>query len=122
MAWTKTRADADQYFKPTEHVNGQRWQDYQALERDGAFAQAVRLLEASQGRTMQDPSGSYEYSQHDDYAVYEQALWLLMEFPRKAPGDDGAVVVRGDDDGGPEMIAPEAQLYLRVNRVRLVRG
>ena len=121
MAWTKTRLTADQYFKPNKHIDGQRWQDYDEQERDAAFAHAVRVLEASQGRTMQDPAGAYEYSQHDDYAVYEQALYLLMEYPRKAPGSDGAVIVR-DDDNPPDMIAPMAAHFLRKNKVKMERG
>jgi hypothetical protein len=88
------------------------------------FARAKVLLEAEEGRTMQDPSSTLNYYEHDDYAVYEQAVYMLIHVQRQR--ESGVMVSvdvpTRDDDKNRPVIAPMARHFLRHNMIKLERG
>lgn len=127
MAWTKNVQDADAYFSPKNHVKAENWKAFSSDEKQAGFNQAKRELELSLGRDLQDPSTSTTRIR-DDYALYEQALFIL-ENSKRVSGKGASAVVDLDkkkegtreDKRGP-LIAPEASRYLGINRLKIVRG
>ena len=126
MTWTKTVEDANEYFLPSNHIKSYSWRKYNKDDKVAAFAQAVRVLQASQGREMEDPD-SDDDTYRDDYAVYEQALFILENTPRQLSGGVPNVVNLVDDNNDElerkgVLISPDAAMYFAMNRIHLVRG
>ena len=91
-----------------------------------AFVQAKRELEVFLNRRLTDPTTNDIY--RDDYGHFEQTLYILENVPHKGgAGDAGAIRTAQKkagsiiDDQGVK-VAPRAQVYLALNRRRIVRG
>ena len=127
MSWTKTVQDADAYFSPKNHVKAQSWKSFESDDKEAGFNQAKRELELSLGRDLQDPTSTTS-KQRDDYALYEQALFILSNSQRQlGVGQSKVVDLDKQKEGTQEdkrglQIAPEASRYLGINRIKLVRG
>lgn len=126
-AYTKTIADADEYYYPNNHIKSYSWRAYEPDEQEAALAHAKRMLEVSLGRDLEDPASTDVY--RDDYAVFEQALYILDNVPRqKSNGIDGVVDLVEDNKEGealkrkPILICPEAKQFLAHNIIRFARG
>lgn len=129
MSWTMTREDCDLYYLPNNHIKSYSWRKYSDDEKDAAFNQAIRELQITQGRELEDQVGTSVY--RDDYAVAEQALFILENTPRKlADGSDGIESVQLSDNEKTKTklevkgigISPEALRFMAVNRLKMVRG
>ena len=128
MSFTKTRTDADTYFRPDNHLNANDWRSYTTDERDAAFAQAQREIEVYLYRSLVDPASGATY--RDDYAAYEQALFILQHTPRQKSTGIQAVVDLAEDSEDQDKtiprrgttLSPQAQRFLGLNRVKMVRG
>ena len=128
MAYTKDITNADAYFKPNAHLKGHTWSEFSQNDRKAALAQAQQELELYTGRQMVDPESDWTYGARDDYAVFEQAIFMLENIHRrnaagtvravKLPKKDAGREPRQDDIG----IAPMAQRWLGMLRIRAVRG
>ncbi len=128
MAYTQTAVDADTYFKPNAHLLGRTWSEYKPEEKSAALAQAQQELELYTGRQMEDTNSGWTYGPRDDYAVFEQAVFMLQNLHRanmtggqravKLPKEDAGKEPRQNDIG----IAPMAQRWLGRHRIRAVRG
>ena len=128
MALDVSRTAADQYFREGAHL---RWKDWSAAgtkDREAALSQATRELELSVGRTMTEAASGWASGPRDDYAVFEQALYLIEELPRMRGQGVSEVVDLGKRGDTKERnvrdigIAPMAQRWLGGNRLRAVRG
>ena len=124
MAWTKTRDDCDAYWRPDLRVKANKWRGYDDELRDAAFNQAVDDLKLYLNRTLCDPSAG-QGIYRDDYAVYEQALYILENTNiQELAGADAVVKIgrneefRVDDN----WLSPQALRYLYVSRLRVARG
>ena len=127
MAYTKQRRqDCDAYFQPDNHIEGKAWRAFPEDDKDAAFAQAKRELEVWLNRALADPSSGARY--RDDYAHYEQALWILKNTPRQAMDgtEQAKAIPTGKQKGVLDLysvgIAPRAQHFLALNRIKMVRG
>ena len=126
MAYTKDIDDANEYFKSDNHLKSYDWTGYDTKLRVGALAQALRELQVGLGREMEDPDDDDTY--RDDYAVFEQALYILENLPRKKERGAAAVVDLAAKDDKLEIkrkgisIAPEAKQYFALNTIKVVRG
>ena len=124
--YTKTRTDADRYFAPNNHVKAFTWEGFDAGERDAGLAQAQREIVVFLGRDLCDPEDTDVY--RDDYAVFEQALFLLENTPRtSAPGGTAKKTIsrekkKEDEDKDGVDVSPMAVRYLAKNRKKAVRG
>lgn len=125
--YTKTIDDANIYFYPNNHIRAYNWRKYKNDEQIAALAQAKRIIILSSGREMQDPVSTDIY--RDDYAIFEQALWILENTPRqKSSGVAGTITLVKDAEEGnmmdrkPILVCPEAQQYLSNNRIKFARG
>ena len=128
MVWTKTVTDVDEYFLPNNHIKAYSWRKYSADEKEAAFTQAVRDLQVSQGREMEDPDADTDVYR-DDYAVFEQSLYILENTPRqKAGGVPNVVDLTKSEDESEVLkrkgvlISPEALPFFAINRIKMVRG
>lgn len=83
------RTNADTYF--TDHACTAEWFAFSVENRDGAIVAAKRLLSRGLGRAMSENEAPYEYGHiaRDEYAVYEQALYILTT-SRVGDGGTGA--------------------------------
>lgn len=126
LSWTKTVTDCDQYFLPNNHLKAYSYRKYTEDEKTAAFTQAVRELQVSQGRAMEDPDDDDTY--RDDYAVYEQTMYLLDNTSRQLEGGVPNVINLTSSEDKQEvnrvgvLIAPEALRYFAISRIKMVRG
>lgn len=128
MAFTKTIDDADQYFYPSNHINSYDWRKYDSDTREAAFNQAKREIETILGAALSDPvDGSYI---RHDYALYEQALYILENTKRQEiDGQDDVIDMADSDKEKKEaptrigvLLAPMAKRYLGLNMIKIIRG
>jgi len=70
--------NAGAYFK--SHPMGAVWAEYSAAQRSSAVEYAKRELSRALGRPMKENEPPYSYGDRtrDEYAVYEQALYVLL--------------------------------------------
>ena len=125
MAYTKTITDADVYFGETKHVKALDWDNYSTNEKTAALVQAQRELELFCNRDAQDPSTGDRF--RDDYAIFEQALYLLEETVRTTNSQNSAQIIETVDSEQRDKfygltICPIAQKYLARQRIKLARG
>lgn len=128
MAYTKTIEDAEDYFKPNNHLNAYDWRSYDEDTKNAAFNQAKRELQVSLNITLEDPASDSDRYRFD-YAHFEQALYILMNTPRQEEDGIDNVIDEGDEDKDEKnpirqgvLISPQAQRYLRINRIHISRG
>ncbi|MHA1572674.1 MAG: hypothetical protein ACTSX8_01650 [Alphaproteobacteria bacterium] len=123
-----TIGGANDYFTPENHPAGQWWQDLDQDEREAGLAQAQRVLERSLTRTLVAPTSTSNYGVRDDYALYEQAAWVIHTNHLRGNAEYTSI---GFDlfgaDGRPasesnSVISAEAQRWLAWNRLKAVRG
>jgi len=120
--FTKTIADADQYYSPENHSRSVDWFAYNVAARKGAFEQAKRELVSYLGRYLEDPETD-EPCERDDWGAYEQALEILDRQPRQTVGSKVKNVgAQKEDERRGFRISPIALSYLRVPRLRIARG
>lgn len=70
--------NANAYF--AAHVLGRAWNDYSAAQKDSAIMQAKRELSKALGRALKEDEPAYKFGERrrDEYAAYEQAVYLLL--------------------------------------------
>ena len=125
MAYTKDIDDADAYFAVTSHVKALDWANYGTNEKTAALTQAQREIEVMLNRDAYDPSTGDRY--RDDYAIFEQALWLLEETVRTTNSQNSAQIIETVDSEQRDStygitICPQAMRFLQIQRVRISRG
>ena len=93
MAYTITITNADAYFSEETHMAGPLWTAFNDSEKKAAFAQGRRMLESYLARELQDPDDDADSVTipRDDYAHYEQCLWLLRNSPFRANAENSGV-------------------------------
>ena len=125
MAYTKTITDANTYYAATNHIKAFDWAQYSTDERTGGLAQAQREVEVYLNRDLSDPTAGDRY--RDDYAIFEQALFILEETVRTRESTTGAELVETVNTEAQEkyygvVYAPMAMRYMALQRRRIVIG
>lgn len=125
MAYTQTITEANTYYADTNHTRSYDWTQYTTAERTGGLAQAKRELEVMLRRVLVDPAATDYY--RDDYAHFEQALFILDNTVRTRESETSAELVETVDTENRDKffgvtIAPMAMRYMAIPRVRIVRG
>jgi hypothetical protein len=109
------------YF--TLHPRASVWQGAGEDARSAALTHARRQLARTLGRALDDAEAAYSEGDQtrDEYAVYEQALYLLQNHP--GPNVEGSVPGYVSQDpavkdagrpGGAALLAPETLRWLGV--------
>ncbi len=73
-----TTQNANAYF--AGHTLARAWDEYSGAQKDAAILRARRELSRELGRPMRDDEPAYKEGDQirDEYAVYEQAAYLLL--------------------------------------------
>lgn len=124
--------NAQTYFGADSHYKAAVWAAFGARHRRGAIAAARRVLSRGLARPMVDAEPQYSEGDRtrDEYAVYEQALWMLENGQvADATGNDPVPVLTGRPDAadaargpGATLYAPEALRWLGMAGGSVVRG
>ena len=77
---------------------GANWEEYSAEQRSNAVEYAKRELSRALGRPMKEDEPAYSYGDRvrDEYAVYEQALYVLLRDCQ--PASAGVVMPSAEPD------------------------
>ncbi len=88
--------NADAYF--AAHPMGAAWKEYAEDQRTTAIEYAKRELSRALGRAMSEDEEPYRYGDRvrDEYAVYEQALYVLLRDCQ--PESTGVVMPSAEPD------------------------
>lgn len=121
---------AQAYFGATTHHQAAVWAGFGLGHRRGAVATARRILTRGLRRALRDDEPPYQEGDYlrDEYAVYEQALWLLINGQvADATGNDPVPILTGkadaaDTEGPVALYAPEALRWLGVTSAAVIRG
>jgi hypothetical protein len=110
---------AEAYFAPTNHIRSAHWKKFEAEQKAAAIAQAKRIL--NRACRSEDIETDFETDEdsNPEYAIYEQALYMLQNLPMANADETFAVAdavdyesdtkTRRQDQG---IIAPEARRWL----------
>ena len=129
MAWTKTKSDADTYFGVNNDVRHYEWVSHSDGLRTAAFNQAIRTIESVLGGGLSDPVISTNAGYRPDYAVYEEALWILQNTEITNANDGTPAVIDLAEDAESKtierkevLLSPKARRFLQLNFTKIVRG
>lgn len=132
-------SNAELYFAPTNHIQASSWARYQPDQKQAAIVQAKRLL--NRAYTTRTATQTVVDIEHDlarlvawglnpEYAIYEQALFMLQNQPMFNADETMAVAEAADPESPSKarrpneaVIAPEALRWLTTStEVELSRG
>lgn len=123
---------AQTYFRTENHIRGAVWAQFGEPHQKAALAQAKRILSRALNADIEDETvDTGDYTYRPDYAVFEQALWLLengviANGAQSAPGFVASDPEKPDNarDSQQALIAPEAMRWLSGTgpRVVMARG
>lgn len=87
---------ANAYFK--SHPMGAAWGEYSTEQQTTAIEYAKRELSRALGRALREDEPQYQYGDRtrDEYAVYEQALYVLLRDCQ--PSSTGVVMPSAEPD------------------------
>ena len=110
-----TYATSLQYFAAGQHMKAATWAQAEEDACTSAICGARRILARALGRAMDDAEAAYSEGDQtrDEYAVYEQALWLI-ENGVVANGQGSAALAQmagAQDAGNRVATARQASLY-----------
>lgn len=124
--------NAQIYFGAANHHKAAVWAAFGSAARAGAIAAARRVLARALGRTLTDDEAAYAEGDRtrDEYAVYEQALWMLENGQiADATGNDPVPILTGRSDAADGsgdknfgIFAPEALRWLGWTGAAAIRG
>ena len=124
-------AGSQTYFGGENHHKAAVWSGFGQQHRTGAIAAAKRILSRGLQRPVRENEPPYQAGDavREEYAVYEQALWML-EHGQVADGlgSDPVPIITGAPDlaearaPGAGLYAPEALRWLGTVKAAVVRG
>ncbi len=132
-------SNANSYFNPKNHVKSAVWEGFGEPEREAGIAHAKRIvsraIQVDVDEEVADMDITSDAYYRPDYAVYEQALFMLANSQaipnaeQTAPhwiANDGTNQPSGVKSGAEDIfsLCPEAAQYLRRpgRQVELLRG
>ena len=132
MSTTISIDGANEYFAAENHVNAPLWEKFDDTQRTASITHATRLVSRAIGFEVTDDSSDSTASYYPAYAVYEQALFILLNSHAIANGEETAPHYFGDDGTGQPRqqgkiggLCPEALAWIDVQQgptVRIARG
>ena len=91
--------NANAYFAPGNHDKSDLWLRFDDTRKAGAIASARRMFELELGRRMRE-TDTDDSRYRDDFAVYEQALWILLGTPIGDGRGDVVSILQGAAPAG----------------------
>jgi len=124
--------NAQIYFASGSHHKAAVWSGFNQKTREGAIAAARRVLARGLGRALNDDEPEYKEGDRirEEYAVYEQALWMMENGQvANATGSDQVPVLTGKVDAADPStrnpyaaFAPEALRWFAGAGASIIRG
>ena len=89
--------NANNYF--SGHALSRAWNEYSGEQKDAAILQAKRELSAELARPMAEDEPPYKFGDRtrDEYAVYEQAVFILLQRCHPEGGGDATPVLDAEN-------------------------
>lgn len=120
-----TLDSANTYFTDANHVQAAVWAAFSLDQKTAAIAQATRVLRRwNDDEALDDDVTADGDFPRPDLAVYEQALWILINSRAVPNGDVNGPKFMDETRGDPGAVAPEARRWLvkHPGQVVLCRG
>lgn len=124
---------ADAYFAEDNHIRHFDWEKNTDGEKKAALNQAEREINLYVGVNLEDrydatsfPITDYE-NYRPDYAVFEHAFFILDNTARTRSSETGVADIESVDYQEEERtqgvpVSPQAERFLRINRLQVARG
>jgi len=123
-----TLSDANQYFRADMHPLAAVWNAQDDDTKKAALAFARKQLERRKRDTLETPASSAgNVDIREDYAHYEQALWIIRHNTLRANGEMTAAnyditTTEGEPaEGDAPRFSPEALAWMYGGRIRIYR-
>jgi hypothetical protein len=130
---TEKLAQADAYYAVGNHINAHDWKKITDDDKKAGLLQSEREvnlylgtdLEARYDATDWPISGCPNF--RPDIAIFEDARYILENTVRTEEGTDGASDIESEEYQQEEQdhgvgLSPQAQRYLRMNRIQITRS
>ena len=127
-------AQADAYYAAASHISSVDWLEHNEEDaRKAGLVQAEREIDMYLGTCLEDnyvetdfPT-DYNKNFRPDYAVFEQALFILDNTARTRSNGSGMKMIESalyqeEERTTGVPISPQATRFLRLNRLQAVRG
>lgn len=123
-------AGSEIYLDKNNHLRAYVWSKFDELQKAGAIAHAKRILNRACAVDDIEDEIATTAEINPEYAIYEQALWMLMNAPMDNADGSFAVATAADPKAEGKarkaetgLIAPEALAWLTSGSgVELSRG
>lgn len=126
-------AAAEVYFGVTMHLRAYDWAAFETNEKKAALNQAEREINAHLGTDLEELYDTTEFPISElpnfrpDYACFEHAFYLLNNLARAKSSTTAVEMIESEQYQREERtigvgIAPEALVFLRLNRLQIERG
>ena len=131
MATTINRTLADTYFGTANHILSAVWTGFSTALRDAAIAHGIRDCSQAIGVSIINETVNTNDYYQPDYAVYEQALFILTNSSHTSNGESAAPKWQTVDRDGEDkekdrhFLGEEAQRWLLIKQgssVKIARG
>ena len=124
---------ADAYFAEDNHIRSIDWAKYASNEKKAALNQSEREVNLYLGTDLEENFSSTDWPEEwnknfrPDYAVFENALFILDNTARTSGSSSGAASIESEEYQEEERVSgvglsPQATRFLQVNRLQLTRG
>lgn len=124
---------ADAYFATDNHILAFDWAEYSDDEKKAGLNQAEREVDLYLGVDLEleysstDWPESYNKNFRPDYAIFEQAYFILDNTARTKAAANGAQMIESEQYQEEERntgvgMSPQATRFLRLNRMQIDRG
>ena len=124
---------ADAYFGVNSHILAHDWAKVTDDDKKAALIQAEREVNLYLGLDLEENFDDTSFPMTDqpnfrpDYAIFEHAYFLLDNTARTEASSDGVKRIESEDYQKEERtggvpLAPQAQRFLRLNRLQICRG
>ena len=130
---TEKLAIADAYFAVDNHIHAYDWVKYEDPEKKAALNQAEREINLYIGINLEERfdatsfpiSGCENY--RPDFAVFKHAYFILDNTARTRSSETGVGDIESESYQEEERtqgvgVSPQAERFLRINRISLARG
>lgn len=124
---------AETFFDATNHIRAYDWAKYSDDEKKAGLNQAQREVDLYLGIDLDTDYDTTDWpitaypNFRPDYAVFEQAFFILDNTARTRSASTGAKDIESEEYQQEERdtglgLAPQATRYLRMNTIQIERG
>jgi hypothetical protein len=130
---TEKLSQANDYYAVDNHIRAYDWAQFSDNEKKAALNQSEREVNLYLGIDLEENYSTIDWPAdwnknfRPDYAIFEQALFILDETARTNTSTDGAQIIESEEYQEQERdvgvgLSPQATRFLSLNRIQLSRG